>query len=146
MASVFGLGQRPASGVQRQALHQMAYAANPLTSDPVRFTRMVEIASRRAIAGLGAPTYGWVYAAQTAMREVAEPAFAPSISVPVLMVVASQDRMVSIGAIERLSREMRAGAHVVVPGARHALMQERDELRELFFSAFDAFIPGSAIA
>jgi lysophospholipase len=33
----------------------------------------------------------------------------------------------------------------VIPGARHELLMERNSLRELFWAAFDAFIPGSAV-
>ena len=41
---------------------------------------------------------------------------------------------------------LRAGTQVVVAGARHELMMERDVVREQFWAAFDAFIPGSRIA
>jgi lysophospholipase len=32
---------------------------------------------------------------------------------------------------------------VVIVGAQHELMMERDAFREQFWAAFDAFIPGS---
>ena len=32
----------------------------------------------------------------------------------------------------------------ILPGARHELMMERDRLREQFWAAFDAFVPGSS--
>ena len=51
--------------------------------------------------------------------------------------------MVSVPAIERLAAELRAGGQIVIPGARHELLMERDRVREQFFAAFDAFIPGS---
>jgi lysophospholipase len=31
----------------------------------------------------------------------------------------------------------------VIPGARHEILMERDVIREEFWAAFDAFIPGS---
>jgi lysophospholipase len=31
----------------------------------------------------------------------------------------------------------------VIPGARHEILMERDAIREQFWAAFDAFIPGS---
>jgi len=45
--------------------------------------------------------------------------------------------------IETLVNELRAGAQVVISGARHELMMERDAFREQFWAAFDAFVPGS---
>ena len=35
------------------------------------------------------------------------------------------------------------GARVLIPGARHELLQERNSLREQFWAAFDAYIPGA---
>jgi lysophospholipase len=31
----------------------------------------------------------------------------------------------------------------VIPGARHEILMERDEFREQFWAAFDAFVPGT---
>ena len=76
------------------------------------------------------------------MQQAADPAFGPSVRVPALIVAGSLDVVVSLRAIERLAGELRAGAQVVIPGARHELLMERDSLREQFLAAFDAFIPG----
>ena len=32
---------------------------------------------------------------------------------------------------------------IVIPGARHEILMEREAIREQFWAAFDAFIPGS---
>ena len=32
---------------------------------------------------------------------------------------------------------------IVIPGARHEILMERDVIREQFWAAFDAFIPGT---
>ena len=32
---------------------------------------------------------------------------------------------------------------IVIPGARHEILMERDAIREQFWAAFDAFIPGT---
>ena len=52
--------------------------------------------------------------------------------------------MVSPRAIEALAGELRSGALVDIAGARHEIMMERDSLREQFWAAFDAFVPGAA--
>ena len=67
----------------------------------------------------------------------------PSINVPVLIVAGLGDKIVSVGAMEAMAGELRAGALAILPGARHELMMERDSLREQFWAAFDAFVPGS---
>ena len=123
----------------------LAFEGNSLTSDPLRFGRTVELVKHAPEIAVGAPTIGWLYAACRAMREVADPDFAPSIRIPVLVVAAALDKVVSVRAIETLVAELRAGAQIVITGAQHDLMMERDEVREQFWAAFDAFVPGSRI-
>ena len=38
-----------------------------------------------------------------------------------------------------------AGSHVIVPGARHEILQEQDLYRKQFWAAFDAFVPGTPL-
>lgn len=56
------------------------------------------------------------------------------------MVMAGRESVVSNPAIERLSSRMKTGAHVLIPGARHEILTERDRYRDQFWAAFDSFI------
>jgi lysophospholipase len=60
------------------------------------------------------------------------------------MVLAGEDRVVSSPAAERFAARVRATKAVTLPGALHEVMQERDGLRQRFWAAFDAFVPGTA--
>ena len=40
---------------------------------------------------------------------------------------------------------LRAGSHLIVPGARHELLMEQDRYRAQFWAAFDAFVPGTPL-
>ena len=51
--------------------------------------------------------------------------------------------MVSLKAIEAVAGELRVGGQVAIGGARHEVLMERDIIREQFWAAFDAFIPGT---
>ena len=64
-------------------------------------------------------------------------------TVPLLLVAAGQDQIVSTPAIGAFAVRLRAGAHLVIPGARHELLMEQDRYREQFWAAFDAFVPGT---
>jgi lysophospholipase len=46
-------------------------------------------------------------------------------------------------AIEAVAAELRVGGQVAIAGARHEVLMERDAIREQFWAAFDAFIPGT---
>jgi len=145
VAAAFGLGDLRVPGQEQYAPDLFPFPGNYLTSDPGRYQRFVSILKSRPDWAIGAPSFAWLHAANRAVREMAHHEFGPSIQVPVLLVAAGDDRVVSTSAIARLARNLRAGAYVVVPGARHELLMERDSLRDLFWAAFDAFVPGSAV-
>ena len=92
--------------------------------------------------GLGHPTIGWLNAANRVMREFEDPDFPRRTLTPTLVVAAGDDHVTDTRATERFASRLRAGRLVVVDGARHELLVERDVFRDQFFAAFDAFIPG----
>jgi lysophospholipase len=143
IATAIGLGELNVSGSKGMSLEDIPFEGNLLCGDPARFARNVDIVTKSREIAIGAPTIGWLYAACRAMREATDPDFGPSIKVPVLVVAGGLDKVVSSGALELLVAELRAGAKVVIAGARHEIMMERDAVREQFWAAFDAFVPGS---
>ena len=100
-----------------------------------------ELRSHPAL-GLGGPTVGWAHAAFRLMREFADPDYPRVIATPTLVVACGADRVVDLRAVERFASRLRAGSLIVIDGARHEVLIERDQFRELFFAAFDAFAPG----
>ncbi len=143
LVTALGLGELDVTQSDGHAVAQGKFEDNPYTTDPERFARNVAIYKQLPQVSIGPATFGWLHAACKAMAEAAEPDFAPAINVPTLVVVGMRDTVVSVSAIETLVGELRAGALVILPGARHELMMERDGLREQFWAAFDAFVPGS---
>jgi lysophospholipase len=141
--TAIGLGEIRLPRSKAPPIDTLPFEGNPFTSDPVRFARNVEIARQLAKVSMVMPTFGWLHAAARAMGEVAEPDFGPAVTVPILIVAGSLDRVVSLQAIEDVVGQLRVGSQVIISGGRHELMMERDSLREQFFAAFDAFIPGA---
>jgi lysophospholipase len=138
-----GLGEIRAPGRVPQAVATVPFEDNLLTGDPGRYALAGEIARQLPQVAGGAPTFGWLFAAHRASRAALNPEFAAAARLPSLVVVGALDRVVSLPAIERLAADLRGGGQIVIPGARHDLLMERDRVREEFFAAFDAFIPGS---
>jgi lysophospholipase len=143
--TALGFGELYAPGSKGTSLEEIPFAGNPLTGDAVRFAREKEIVTSTPEIAIGPPTIGWVYAACRAMQEATDPDFGPSIRIPVLIVAAALDKIVSVRAIEMLAAELRAGAQVIIAGSQHEILMERDAIREQFWAAFDAFIPGSRV-
>ena len=143
VTTAIGLGEVSAPGQAAETMISVPFEGNRLTGDPARFALSKNLAIKLPQLFVNGPTFGWLYAAYRASREASDPAFAPAIKVPTLIVIGALDRVASVSAVERLAAEMRAGGQVVIAGGEHELLMERDTIREQFFAAFDAFVPGS---
>jgi len=91
---------------------------------------------------IGAPTVGWVHAAYRLMDRLARHTYAQRIKIPLLMLAAGDERLVSTPAVEALARTLKNADCIVLPGARHEIMMERPDIRAKFWAAFDAFVSG----
>ena len=138
--SFLGLGRLPISRKADKPASETSFPGNPLTSDVLRYTRTVNVLKERPALGVGVPTIRWAAAAMGAMAEAGRDDFPNRIKIPLLMLAAARDSVVSTGAIEQLGLRMRTGRHLVVAGARHELFMENDAIRGQVLAAFDAFI------
>lgn len=139
-ASFVGLGRLPMARRGDKRPDEAMYPDNPLTSDILRYTRMVETVRANDALYLGSPTFRWLAAAMRAMVDAGKDCFPGQIKIPLLMLAAARDRIVSTPAIESLGLRLRTGRHMVIPGARHELFMENDAIRGQVLAAFDAFI------
>jgi lysophospholipase len=139
----FGRGGAYIPGGNAEVLSLRPFPGNPLTSDPVRYARTQAVLETEPNLGLGAPTIAWADSAFRVMAQMRPTSFPARIRQPILIVAAGRDQLVSTPAIEHFAIHLRAGSHVVVPGAEHEIMMEQDRMRQQFWAAFDAFVPGS---
>jgi lysophospholipase len=138
-----GRGSTYVPGGSTTVLATRPFSGNPLTSDPVRYARAAAVLEAEPTLGLGSPTVAWCDAAFRVMGQFRRTSFPARIRQPLLIVAAGHDELVSTQAIETFAIHLRAGAHVVVPGAQHEILMEQDQYRAQFWAAFDAFVPGS---
>lgn len=124
------------------SLYETGFAGNVLTSDPRRFARNAAIVAKAPELAVGDPTIGWVNSAFRQMARFAAPEFAQRVRTPALIVASGDEKIVSLRAIEKFARRLDLASLVIVENARHEILMERDLLRDRFFAAFDAFIPG----
>ena len=138
--SFMGMGRLPISRGADAPASEASFAGNPLTSDLLRYMRSVDVLNARPDLRIGAPTIRWAAAAMGAMAQAGRDDFPGQIKIPLLMLAAARDSVVSTNAIEQLGLRLRTGRHVVVAGARHELFMENDTIRGQVLAAFDAFI------
>ncbi len=141
-----GLGRSFVPVGRKRSLFLSTFEGNVLTSDPVRFERTAALLRAEPRLLIGTPTVSWLTAAFEAMAALDEDDFGRRFRTPTLVVMPGLDRVVEARAAERLVARLRASSLVMVPQARHEILMERDSLRQQFWAAFDAFIPGSLTA
>ena len=116
------------------------FEANKLTSDPIRYQFDKKAIAANPDLALGGVTFGWLAATFASIRILSRSGFAEQISVPVLMLAAGQDRIVSTRAFQLLVARMPACRAIELPGSRHEILMERDAIRNRFWKWFDEFI------
>ena len=77
------------------------------------------------------------------MRRFDEPNFPRSLTTPILIVAAGADQVTDNAAAERFASRLRTGRIIVIEGAKHEILIERDVFRRQFWAAFDQFVTGS---
>lgn len=120
------------------------YEGNILTSDLMRHARGAAVLDAAPSLAIGDPTIGWINAAFRVMRRFEDVEYPRRIFTPVLILAASADRLVDSSAVEQFASRLKAGKCITLPNARHEILMERDVFRELFWAAFDAFLPGES--
>jgi lysophospholipase len=138
--SFIGLGKMPIGRKTDQPPSEKTFPNNPLTGDKSRYLRAIETIRANPELEIGSPTVRWVASAMGAMSEAARPDFTRRIQLPILIMAAARDQIVSTAATEQLGLHLRTGRHQVVPAAQHELFMETNAIREQVFAAFDAFI------
>lgn len=132
----------PGGGVYDPA--RFAFEGNPLTGDKARFERNAEILAANPDLVLGGPTLGWLEAAFRSMAMAITPEFCVRIETPCLLLYGDRER-VSLPAFQALlGKQLGNCESVCVPGARHEILQETDEIRTQFWLEFDRFMPATA--
>lgn len=117
-----------------------AFEGNTLTTDRERWSRNIAIVESSPELALGSATIGWLRAAYRSMAAIGDPAYSARVKVPLLMFAAGADRIVLPRAIEDFATRTKLGTLVVLPASRHEILQEREDIRARFWSAFDAYL------
>jgi len=140
---MLGFGKAFVPGGGETSISTLPFKGNRLTGDPVRYARNAGAATAIGAGAVGAPTVAWLDAAFRFMKRFTDARYAMKIRLPTLIVAAGADPVCATPATERFASRLKAGRVIVLPGARHEILMERDVIREQFWAAFDAFIPGT---
>lgn len=118
--------------------YEEAFEGNVLTHDPVRFARGRALIAANNDLALSAPTWGWMDFALTATRYLGVNSNLQGVKIPVVIVSAADDKLVTDTAQRQAAADLPDGKFVSVAGAEHEILMETDDLRDQFWRAFDA--------
>lgn len=115
-------------------------AAAMLTNDYARVLDEEWWHERMPGARLGPPSWGWLAAAIRSGRAVARADWR-AVTIPLLFMIADDDRLVDARAVRRLARRCpTATLKRFGRGVGHELLRERDEVREAALAAIDRLL------
>ncbi len=140
LAPKAGFGRAYVFGAAPYTFTEDRFGGNRLTSDPLRFLRVKREILKKPALALGGVTYHWLRATFASIDALNDSEAASRLTLPVLLVSAGKDRVVSLEAQTRLCEALRRCVHVTIGGARHEILMERDPLRDHFWEAFDLFL------
>jgi lysophospholipase len=141
---VLGLGSLRVRKGSSLPLELGPFEGNPLTSDRERYERNRMVLQAAPQLGLGSPTIAWLRAAFRSMAMLRAPDYPLRVEVPLLLFAAGMDEVVSTQAIEEFALRLKVGTHVLIPQAKHEILQETAEIRQRFWAAFDAYLGANA--
>lgn len=116
------------------------FRGNRLTGDPRRFMDEYRAINENPDLALGGATWGWLAAAFESIGRIRTPGYAEAIKTPILMVYGSQDHVVSQRAQQEICRRLPDCTCIAIDGARHEILKETDEIRNLFWTLFEQFV------
>ncbi len=130
----------PRSGGYEPLVLKRTFHENLLTSDGTRFGRMIAEAAAWPELAIGGVTNHWLAEALAECRRLAP---LPAPDVPTLVGLGSDERIVSAEAIRQRVERWPEARLMLLPGARHEPLMERDRIRTPFVQAIIAHFAGA---
>lgn len=135
----FGLAKILVPERHRKISRLERFEKNNLTSDFTRWERTKDVINASSILKIGPPTFGWTRAAFRALMHLQNSNISQRIKTPILIFAAGSDGVVSSRWTEKFSKKIKHCTFIYLHGALHEILQEKDQIRQRFWAAFDAY-------
>lgn len=144
VGSAMGLTESYVPGGKAYTRDGEPFAGNLLTGDAQRFARNADMLDDNPELALGSATIGWLHGALRSIDMVMDPAYGAAITCPAILFYGAQEQVSSPEKQSLLASQMGQCQAVCINDARHEILQETDDIRAQFWSAFDRFMKRSA--
>ena len=118
------------------------FNANFVTHDERRYRFTDQWFTADPRLALGGPTLGWGRQAVRSMTAAVAPGYLERIELPLVLITAGQDPLIDSRSHDPVAARLKHGEHFTIAGAKHEVMMETDDLRALFWEAFDRLAKG----
>lgn len=135
-----GTADRNLPALKRNHSFSGSFEGNLMTHDAARFCHVQQLLRENPQLMVKGVTYAWLAAAFESVHTLKSPGYAQQISTPLLVVMAGKDRVVNNTEIQMFAAKLPSHMTVLVRGAYHEILQERDDLRNQVWHAFDRFV------
>lgn len=137
----FGDAARPAWKWSEKPGEVPAARRSLLTHDNDRYEDELWWREQRPELVMGPGSWGWVERAYASMRGLFEPGVLEGVATPVLLIGTSNDKLVSMDAIEEAARRLPQGELVAFgKEAHHEILREVDAVRDRAMDAIFDFL------
>ncbi len=116
------------------------FEGNIFTGDKARHERFRALKRAEPRIVIPGPTFGWLCAAAAAAKEIHAPGYFSNLKTPSLIISAGKEEQIDGADHNFFAAASELIDIVIIPGALHEIMMERDEIRELYWRAFDDFV------
>ncbi len=119
---------------------KMDFNTNRVSHDPENYMILHNEIEKNPDLAIGGPTWGWLNAAFRSIRKLKRTDIIKKIAVPVLMLTAGSDTVVSVKAQADICRRLPKCSRVVIDNAFHELLFETSDITCQVWNAFDSFV------
>lgn len=103
------------------------FSQNKLTQSPIRYQVFRKLYTETPSLQLGGVTFNWLKAALSAMDDIEQRI--GNLDLPCLVLSAGADKVVDNRRQKRVAKKLPNATFKTIPGARHELLIERDDIR-----------------
>jgi lysophospholipase len=139
-----GMGPSPMWKTPRAMLRPGAQRQRNLTGSRARYEDEAWWWKREPGWNLGAPSWAWLCAAFRSAAAAFTADRLAAVKLPVLLLAAGHDRLVSTKEIARAARQLPCAELEIFPDAAHEILREADPVRRAAFARIDAFLEARA--
>lgn len=139
--NAIGFGSKFAPGQARgQSMINHDEAFSKLTHDQMRYQWSQDALSANPDLFIGGVTYGGAAGTTRSLKKLAGKGYIGAIKTPILCLLSEQEHVVNNKSTQTLMKKMLNVRIETIPGARHEIYRETDEIRNIILQKIDRFL------